>query len=157
MIPLPLFIAALTGISLLSTALALRLRPAALSAAELDSLRESEDRLRRAQRLGRMGWWRTDVATGMTEMSDELHRIFQVAPGDELTMDYFIALCHEDDRESMVEDTQKSVMEGKQRDINFRICLPDGTVRMCMSRAEPGRDENGRVAYLHGFTQDVTE
>src|SRR4051794_39807875 len=96
----PFVFIALAGVSLLATTLAVRLRAAGRYAARL---RESERRLEGTQRLGRMGWWRTDVSSGLTELSTELRRVFCVADDDDLTQEYFMAIIHEDDRDQVME------------------------------------------------------
>ena len=46
-----------------------------------EALRKSEKRLRETQEMARLGHWQWDIKTGNVEWSDEVFRIFQLAPG----------------------------------------------------------------------------
>jgi two-component system, cell cycle sensor histidine kinase and response regulator CckA len=147
-------IAALASLTLLAATLTLKLRRARAYAAQLC---ESERRLEAAQRLGRMGWWRADMSTGLTELSTELHRVFETAEGDELTEDYFLAIIHEDDRDPVMATTEQAIADRAPREVHFRISTAVGNERRCMTRVEPEFGPDGELLCLNGFTQDVTE
>ena len=70
------------------------------------ALRESEEeargtveRLARAQRLGHMGDWEWDVASGEVRWSDEVYRIYGVSEDFPTTFDAIVPLVHPDDRD----------------------------------------------------------
>ena len=45
-----------------------------------EALRDSERKLKEAQRIAHVGHWERDLETGLVTASDELYRIFGVSP-----------------------------------------------------------------------------
>jgi PAS domain-containing protein len=64
-----------------------------------ETLREYTDRMSEAERIAHFGVWRWELASSRVRWSDELHRIYGLAPGDFAgTVDGFISYLHPDDR-----------------------------------------------------------
>jgi two-component system, cell cycle sensor histidine kinase and response regulator CckA len=122
-------------------------------------LRESEARLAKAQQLGRMGWWRFDQAADHTEVSREIYPMFGLDPaaGTRLTLELWMSLIHDEDRDQVMKTMDLSIVERKPHDIYFRVVHLDGNERMLFSRAEPLIGPHGELLGLYGITQDVTE
>jgi PAS domain S-box-containing protein len=117
-----------------------------------------ERQLATAQALMHVGSWEWELATSSVRWSDELYRIYGLAPGScELTFESFIARVHASDRERV----RRSVAESLERGTAFhhpeRIVRPDGTVRQLDSMGEPLWDDSGRICGLIGTCRDVTE
>ena len=99
------------------------------SAAE-DALRLSEERLRLAQRAGRIGTWEFDRETGLADCSAENRLLYGLSPATQgLTLEEWATRLHPDDRDRVVAAFQQSVNERKPFMAEFRVVWPDGTVR----------------------------
>jgi PAS domain S-box-containing protein len=124
------------------------------------ALRRSEGYLAEAQRLARSGSWAWDVRTREVFWSQGMFRMLQYEP-DKLkpTLLDFFARVHPEDRREVEE---RANLESTQRDrvdpgSDFRIVLPDGTVRHLHSIAHPLVNESGEITEVFGTTMDVTE
>ncbi len=125
-----------------------------------EDLERRAARLAAAQRLAHLGAWEVDLATGETYWSDELYRIYGVAPGA-LTPDpadpaSVLAFVHPDDRAAVAEDIRRQWDNGETTSTVWRIVRPDGAVRVIEQQLEVIRDAGGRPARLAGIVQDVT-
>jgi PAS domain S-box-containing protein len=121
--------------------------------------RETVERLTRAQRIGRMGDWEWDVAAGAVRWSEEVYRIFGVAPGFETTFETIVPMTHPDDSDSNLRAAQE-ILDDPSRPygaLNFRIVRPDGGVRHIFQTLAVDRDAAGKATRVFGIMQDVTE
>lgn len=118
-----------------------------------EALKESEQRLRRAQRLGAVGSWEYHFADQTLTWSEETYRIFSIPP--EQTPDYalFISRVHPDDRE-LVDSAWHGAMRGEPYDLEHRI-LAAGEVRWVREMADFEYDETGILRAI-GMVQDIT-
>lgn len=119
-----------------------------------DALRKSEERLREAQRIGRMGNWELDLSGQSLWWSDEVYSIFGMDPAQGVTFDAFIGKIHADDR-SRVQDAVRRSLTAWQ--VEYRIELDDGTVRHLFETGTADKDGAGRVVRRRGIVQDITE
>ena len=122
-----------------------------------EELNRSRAELLEAQRIAQVGNWRVTVATGETEWSAEMGRIFGVdasvrAPSVEEAR----RLIHPEDRERFDGFVAEGACGSEPREIEVRVVRPDGTLRYVVVRGEVEAVEGRRVA-LHGTAQDITE
>jgi PAS domain S-box-containing protein len=127
-----------------------------------ESLRKNTEELQtnkfflaEAQRLGHMGSWSFDPATGFDHWSPELFRIHGLEPALEApTSEVYLKLIHPEDRESMASLMKQLREEVSGVDVTKRIVRPDGKLRYVRCVGSPGCDSNLR---LIGVGMDVTE
>ncbi len=122
------------------------------------SLRRSRESLANAQRIARLGNWDWDIADNSLFWSDEIYRIFGVAPhAFEATYDAFLGFVHPEDRDRVDDSVRRALEADAAYDLDHRIVRPDGEVRIVHERAEVVRDAEGRPVRMRGTVQDVTE
>ena len=121
----------------------------------VEALRRSEEELRRAQSVGRVGSWRLDVTRNELVWSEETYRIFGLPLGSPLTYDEFLEIVHPDDR-ARVDGAWSAALRGKPYHVEHRIVV-HGEVRWVDERAELELDGRGRALRGVGSVQDVTE
>lgn len=120
-------------------------------------LRESEARLADAQRIAHMGNWEWDIPTGDLIWSDEIYRIFGLGPEkSEVSYETFLEILHPEDRDFVAERVKQAMKEQEGYYIDYRILLPDGTIRFLNSQGEVTRDDEGRAICMHGIIMDIT-
>ena len=123
-----------------------------------DALRESRDRLTRAEQMVHLGNWVFDLATNGISWSDEVYRIFEFdpAPGAP-TLPQFLERVHPQDR-TWVETTFKAAVEKRAPyQITHRLLFPDGRTKYVEASGEAVVAEDGRMLRAIGTVQDVTE
>jgi PAS domain S-box-containing protein len=130
-------------------------------------LRQSEAHLQEAQSLGHMGSWVFNLAADTVSASPELLRIFGRDPGEEqLTKEMhsdvrsrliFRASVHPEDRPFVEKFAHERQNETAVRELEYRIVLPDGSVKYVYSVVHPVLDNAGNVVEYIGTIMDVTE
>lgn len=123
-----------------------------------EALRKSEASLANAQRIAHLGNWEWDVIENEVHWSDEVYRIFGLTPQNfEATYEAFLNSVHPDDREFVEKSINAALQEKILHDKEYRIVLPDGTVRVVYTQGEVVLDSTGRVIQVRGTIQDITE
>ncbi|VVB91870.1 Methyl sulfide methyltransferase-associated sensor [uncultured archaeon] len=123
-----------------------------------EELRSKEYLLSEAQRIAHIGSWDTNIVTGKMTWSDEMYRIYGVSPDTfELTRESFKKLIHPDDQAAMLRWVFAAISGKKEPELDFRIILPDGTVRFIRSSGEVIFDDKGKPIRMTGTGQDITE
>ncbi|MDQ4061171.1 MAG: PAS domain-containing protein, partial [Pseudomonadota bacterium] len=122
-----------------------------------EALRTSEARLRRAQEVGGIGDWEWNLETGKISWSKSLYRMLGTTPADFTpSASAFLELIHPEDRAHAMTAAEAAIRGEHPLDVEFRILLPDGSVRWLASRGEIERDRQGRPSRLVGINFDVT-
>ena len=123
-----------------------------------DELRRSQKRLQLTLDAAQMGTWEWQIATDRSIMSDKTKEIFALvgAPRD-FTLDQFLQLLSPEDRDAVAAAVERTVREGTPYESEFRITLPDGTIRWVHAKGVALFDKTGRPARLLGVHADVTD
>ena len=122
-------------------------------------LARREASLAEAQRIGNMGNWERNVATGEVRWSDQVYRIFGLAPDQPPppSRERYFAIIHEDDRARVRATVDAAIETGTPYSLDHRIVRPDGEVRIVHQEAELIYDSEGEPSHLVGTVQDITE
>jgi PAS domain S-box-containing protein len=122
-----------------------------------DARRLSEERLRIALDVGRLGAWEWDIVGGRVHWSDTLQRIHGLVPGTfGGTFEEYQSDIHPEDRERVLGQIAHS-LEGAAHRLDYRIVRPDGEVRWLEARGELFRAADGSPSRMLGICTDVTE
>ena len=122
-----------------------------------EALRRSEASLANAQRIAHIGSWDWNIVTNELRWSDEIYRIFGVAPQEfGATYDAFIGFVHPDDRELVAKAVDETLSGKKAYSIDHRIVLRDGAEKIVHEQGEVIFDESGRAVEMSGTVQDIT-
>ena len=123
-----------------------------------ENLRRSEWSLLEAQRLGRSGSWSLDVSSGIVTPSPEMLRSFDVKPGDDCSStDFWFNRIHPEDRKRVRDLFERCVMENTDYEADYRLLLPDGTIKYQHSIGRPIVNEKGDLVEFVGTAIDLTE
>ena len=132
---------------------------AALMAEVADRLREQEDdaaRFRFAAEAGRLGIWDYDVRTGSLTCSAVCKETFGRGRDEILTYADLEDAVHPDDRALRRAALDQSFATGVGFDVEYRIIIPDGSVRGVHQRAQMVRGADGTILRMSGIILDVT-
>jgi len=123
-----------------------------------ESLKRSEASLARTQRLARLGGWEWDIETDEVSWSEEVYRIYGIAPRSIVpSLERFMEVVHPDDRGLIEEAIDGALYDHKTYDLEHRIVRPDGEVRWVHRRAEMVRGAKGEPLRMIGTVHDITE
>jgi PAS domain S-box-containing protein len=123
------------------------------------NLQRNEGYLAETQKLTRTGSWAWDVRSQkVLYCSEEMFRIFGLDPQKHLpTRKTFRQRVHPEDRARLDERFARVVNERVDSFDEYRVLLPDGTVKHVNSSGHPVLDGNGELIEFIGTATDVTE
>jgi PAS domain S-box-containing protein len=122
------------------------------------ALRQSEAYLAETQRLTHTCTFVTDNTSKPLYWSEELFRIFGFDPDQGLpTLDQLLQRIHPEDRDKFWKAFQKAFHEKVDSDVEFRIMLPDGTVKHAYRLDHPVLNADGELVEVLGTTVEITE
>jgi PAS domain S-box-containing protein len=122
-------------------------------------LRRSEAYLAESQRLSHIGSWAVKMSPReIVFWSPELYRIFGFDP-EQGTASFQTAhgRIHTEDRGKVEQIFESAFREGRDFTCDFRIVLPEGTIKQCHSIGHPVVNEAGNLFEFTGTVMDVTE
>jgi PAS domain S-box-containing protein len=149
----------LSGLLLIETLLiVLLLRNIVRRKRAQEALRRKEEELAEAQRLAQVGNWLWNTRTETLTWSEELYRIHGLDPRLPLrSYKEFERLFTPESRGRLDAATREALQTGSVQDLDLELVREDGGKRWVTARGEAVRDATGRVIYLHGTAQDITE
>src|SRR6202453_2621084 len=122
-----------------------------------ENLRKSEANLAEAQRLSHTGSWDWDVANKRIFWSAEMFNIFGFDPKTTTpTPENYLQSIHPDDR-ALIDAAASELYKGNDAEYNYRIVLPDNSIRYVRTIAHAITNDSGQVIELVGTVIDVTE
>ena len=123
-----------------------------------NALRETETRLREAQRIAKLGSWNWEPQTDVVSWSDAEFELFGVSRQDvQPSLESFLALLHPDDRGIAIARVEAMKAGASEFANDMRIIRPDGECMWIHSRARATRDVDGGIIRVEGTDQDITE
>jgi PAS domain S-box-containing protein len=123
-----------------------------------EALRRSEGYLAQAQSLTQSGSWAWNVHTGTRFWSQETFRIFGYDPENKTpTWSDILERTHPADREAIEQQARLETTRKEDSEFDWRIVLPDGSVKHIHSISHPLMDESGQIIEIVGTLMDVTE
>jgi PAS domain S-box-containing protein len=123
-------------------------------------LRDSEQRLKRAQEIAHLGSWELDLVENQLSWSDEVYRIFGLQPQEfDATYEAFLKAVHPDDRAAVDSTYSGSIRDGRDYyEIEHRVVRqPSGEIRIVHEKCEHFRNEAGQIIRSIGMVHDITE
>jgi len=121
--------------------------------AELDSSRAYLAEAQRLSHTGSFGW---RVSTGEILWSEETLRIFEYDPPAKPTIELILQRVHPDDAAFVKQTIERAAQDGKDFDHEYRLAMPDGSVKYIHIVAHALSDESGGSEFV-GAVMDTTE
>ncbi|MBI5895789.1 MAG: sigma 54-interacting transcriptional regulator [Desulfobacterales bacterium] len=121
-------------------------------------LRESQARLSMAVEAAGVGLWSLEIDTGLFWANSQAKDIFHLPADETLTYQRFVsALLHRDDRERVSQAVQASMQSDADLGVEYRIVLPDGSIRWILSKGKRRLKPTGEAAQLMGASIDISQ
>lgn len=122
------------------------------------ALKESLNKLKEAQKLGRLGNFEINPITNEFTWSEEIYNIFGFDPKNGLpTYEEVVNTVHPDDLEYHNQKIHEALTQGTPFDIEYRIITPQKVEKHIRVICELIKDNQGNVIFVKGINQDITE
>jgi NO-binding membrane sensor protein with MHYT domain/nitrogen-specific signal transduction histidine kinase len=118
-------------------------------------LQQSEAYLSEAQRLSHTGSFGWRVPTGEIIWSEESFRIFQYDGTTKPTVELILQRVHPEDAALVKQTIERAAQDGKDFDHEYRLVMPDSSVKYVHVVAHALGDESGSIEFV-GAVMDVT-
>jgi PAS domain S-box-containing protein len=146
------------GLALLTSSVDRRFAAEALELQE-EKLQRSEAYLAEAQRLTHTGSWAWRVAGGdAVHLSEEWYRIYGFDPENgPPAFEERRQRTHPEDRARWQGAIDRAIAEKSEYEVEFRILLPDGSVKHIHTVGHPVLNASGDLVQFVGSSTDITE
>jgi PAS domain S-box-containing protein len=122
------------------------------------ALRTTQDRLKLAQSALSLGSWEVDFASGTVAISESLLRLYGAEEiRERLTLGEWHTYVHPEDRERKIAEARRHFDDREPFDRQYRVILPDGSIRWFHSKALAIFDDQGQAIRMVGVDFDITQ
>jgi two-component system cell cycle sensor histidine kinase/response regulator CckA len=113
--------------------------------------------LEQAQRIAQMGSWSFDVASGKTEWTSGMYRVFGLDSSATPSAELFFSSLLPEDGARVRETHARGVLGDWTEELEIRFRRSDGELRHARVRTIAVRDSNGQLSEFHGTLVDTTD
>lgn len=124
-------------------------------ASDVAAMRRRDAYLAAALRLSRTGGFGWRVPSGEVYWCEETFRIFEYDLTTEPTMEAALRRVHPEDAQELRQTLARVAQEREKFDFEFRLLLPNGSVKYLRAVAHPERDATGGIEFV-GAVMDIT-
>lgn len=118
----------------------------------------SEQDLKEAQRLARIGSWDWNALTDKIRWSEEYYHIYDLDPSQQPPgYEEHLKLYTPESAARLNEAVKKNMETGEPYELELELANSDNPYRWVTARSETKRDETGKIIGLRGTAQDITE
>jgi PAS domain S-box-containing protein len=119
---------------------------------------KSENLLKEAQKIGKIGYWERNFENDELIWSDQLYKIFGFDSNNfTTTYTIFLETVHPDDIEEVKANYNLSLQNKTSYSINYRIILKSGKLKSVNERCKNIYDKEGNPKRSIGTVQDITK
>ncbi|MDR6845949.1 PAS domain-containing protein [Flavobacterium granuli] len=123
-----------------------------------ERLENSEQSLREAQRIGRIGTYEFNLAEGVWKISEVGQEIFGIGGDYDNTIDGWLNFFDPEEKDKIIKSFQDTNLNEENIDLIYRIVRPnDGAERWINAIGKIYRDESGKPIKRAGVVHDITE
>ncbi len=122
-----------------------------------NSLRESEDRIALAAEAARLGVWELNATTGEIWVSGKMRELFDLDGNAVVDLATISERVHPEDRALRAAAIDRAICGEGEYEVEYRIVLPDKTVRWISGRGRRMNNAEGEPTRLFGISRDITE
>ena len=110
-----------------------------------------------AQRAAHAGSWDWDLVREALYWSPELFELLGLDPaGPPPSFERWAAVLHPKDREAAMAQARQAIAEGENLNQEYRIVLPDGSIKWIGAFGQVFRDESGQAVRFAGLCRDIS-
>ncbi|HKR82660.1 MAG TPA: PAS domain S-box protein, partial [Terriglobales bacterium] len=121
------------------------------------ALRESEERMSLAMDAANLGLWEWDVSKDQLWGTKARLALLGLPTSGAITLEDGLSTVHADDRDRVRRTLKDAARTGEDYHLEYRVVLPDGSVRWTDHRGRCVKGPDGKDLILRGISMDVTE
>jgi PAS domain S-box-containing protein len=122
-----------------------------------EALRTSEERMRLAQEVARVGTFERDIRSGVDTWTPELEALYGFPRGScAKNPPVFESLIHPDDVAAVLREGERARETGGAAEAEWRVVWPDGSVHWLAGRWRVLKDASGAPLRITGINLDIT-
>src|SRR5882762_1920288 len=121
-----------------------------------EAIRRSEAYLAEAQRISHTGSFGCKATSGEMFWSEETFLIFGYDRGTKPAVEAILKRVHPDDKAMVQRQIDSATSHGKDCNLEYRLLLPDDSVKHVHVVAHPAKDKAGNLEFI-GAVTDITE
>lgn len=123
----------------------------------IEELEQKEQKLKEAQRIGKIGSWTWHIPTNELHWSDEVYELYDLDKDTfEPTFENFVDMLPSGEQEK-VEKIIDQILKGNHwEEVELKVEKPDGSMVYIQERGEVHYDNEGNPVEVSGTMQDVT-
>jgi PAS domain S-box-containing protein len=126
--------------------------------AAAQAARITQEQLRLAQRIARIGTFEWNIVTGVNTWTPELEEMYGLAPGTfARTQEAWRALVYPEDLAEAIRLVDLAIATGEPIKGEWRVRWPDGSMHWIGGRFQAFKDDAGRPSRLIGVNFEITE
>jgi len=129
----------------------------ALVKLKTEELQKSETFLRLSQLSGGIGSWEADLINNKQSSSKNYSMILGFSDLIEPTWNDFIGVVHSEDRQKLIDATQRNSESSMNFDVDYRIVTGGGNINWLRSSGIIEYDQESKPILIRGITQDITK
>ncbi|SDA58739.1 PAS domain S-box-containing protein [Algoriphagus alkaliphilus] len=121
-------------------------------------IKESEERLKAASAIAKLGYWRFELESQSITWTDEVYKIWgRQKDSFEINFENLLKTIHPEDHEAFDLENDRTIHSGEKNvDIIHRIILPDHSIRWIHAIGRMVKDKHGIPIAFEGTVQDLT-
>ncbi len=114
--------------------------------------------LRESQRIGKMGSWHLDLATGHLTWSEEVYRLMERDPSEPV-MNYAKEpeIIEPESGRRLQAAVDQCIATGQTYELDVKMFLHNGKTVWLATRGEPVFDATGKIVAIRGTVRDITD
>jgi PAS domain S-box-containing protein len=121
------------------------------------ALKKSEENMKFAQEIAKMGSWEFNLVTREIECSENFYRIVGFKPDEiDFTYDFLLKTVHQDDLHIIIESTERLVTTRQPVNVDLRFVMKDASEKWLKTYIVP-EVVNNQVTAFRGVSVDITE
>ena len=121
-----------------------------------NTLRENESRFNAALDIAKLGTFEWNVRTDAVVLDEQSCEIFGFAKGEGTRAKEIFDRIHPSEFERVFAEAQAAIRTMSRLETEYRINLPDGTIRTITSISEAVPGEDGKTEKMSGVFKDIT-
>lgn len=121
------------------------------------ALRKTEQHMQIAANAADLALFTWDLARDDIWLSQKARAVFGFSASEKLDTERIQSVIHPEDRDLVRNAVKNSLQTGAENPVEYRVVLPDGTIRWLIRRSGTEFDLNGRPIFMHGILFDITE
>ncbi len=122
------------------------------------ALKKSQENFELAMRASNMGIWNWDIKTNTLDWNDRMYELYGIKKSDFPNIyEAWLNGLHPDDRAENDKISEQARRGEREYDTQFRIILPDGSIRFIKALGEVAWDSKGNPERMTGINYDITE